>query len=391
MCLGRARGELLWKRTLQPGWIERGAHLSNPATSTPATDGATVYVYFGSFGLAAYDFEGNERWVKSIPPPVTQHGPGTSPVVADGRLFLVCDQDTESFLECFDAKSGVSLWKTKRPGFKRGFSTPLLYPAEFPEQVILPGSLRMTSYDVRDGKERWSVGGLPNEMVASAIAGDGLIFVAGWAAGSGVRAMPGFDDLLRSDADHNGTLTRAELPSGPGKQHFVYLDANKDGQLTREEYEQTAGLFDKSQNAAMAIQPDGSGEVSETRVCWKFTRGLPNCPTPIYFEKRLFFVRNGGLATCLDALTGKPFYQEERLGALGDYYASPVAADGKICVISQSGVSTVIQAGETLEVLARNELKESVIATPAIADNKIFVRTTTQMYAFGEQQKLQER
>jgi hypothetical protein len=208
--------------------------------------------------------------------------------------------------------------------------------------------------------------------------------MAGWTHGSGVSRMPDFDKLLAlGDANHDGKLTRNEAPAGPAKQHHHYIDSDKDGLLTREEYAVIARIFDESKNIALAVRPDGRGDVTDTHVVWKVTRGLPYVPSPLYYEGRVYLVKNGGLASCLDARTGKFLYQEERLGALGDYYSSPVAAAGKICVASQPGVVVVYRAGDTLEVLARNALDELVIATPAIADGRLYVRTRSHLYAFG--------
>lgn len=382
--LNRFTGRQLWLRELESGAIERSARLSDPATATPTTDGNSLCVYFGSFGLICYDLNGNERWRKPLPIPVTQHGAGTSPVLSGGRIFLACDQDTRSFLLCVDVSSGEIIWKAERPEFKRGFATPLLYPASAPDQVILPGSLKVISYNFSDGSERWSASGLPNEIVASPVSGDGLIFAGGWTHGSGVKSMPAFQSLLSSDTNRDGNLTRVEVPAGPVKQHFVYLDSNKDGFLTKPEYESAATLFDRAENVLVAVRPNGTGDVSNTHVLWRQTRGLPYCPTPLYYDGRVYLVKNGGLATCIEARTGKVLYQEERLGALGDYYSSPVAADGKICVISQTGTAVVFKAGEVLQVLSRNPLAEPVIATPAIVDNKIFIRGNAHLFAFGE-------
>lgn len=382
-CFDRRTGRFLWQRSLPPGPIERGAQLSHPATATPVTDGTRVCVYFGSFGLAAYDHDGQELWRKPLPIPVTQHGAGTSPVLAGHRLILNGDQDTDSHLLAVDARNGETLWKTERVGFRRGFATPLPWPPANPDQIILPGTLRLVSYNLHDGTERWSVRGLPNEMVSSAVGGSGLIYVAGWTYGSGVSRMPDFDRLLeQGDKDSDGRLTRAEAPGGPARQHFVYIDANKDGRITREEYQAIARIFDASKNIAMGVRPDGHGDVTETHVAWQVTRGLPYVPSPLFYEGRLYLVKNGGLASCLEAATGRFLYQEERLGALGDYYSSPVAAAGKICVASQSGVVVVYRAGDTLEVLARNALEEPIVATPAIVDGILYVRTRSQLYAF---------
>jgi outer membrane protein assembly factor BamB len=384
-CLSRSNGGLLWQRQCEPGEIERGARLSDPATATPATDGVHVFVYFGSLGLLAFDFSGNEIWRKPLPVPVTQHGPGTSPVLAGDLLLLSCDQDVGSHLLAVKKADGSTIWKAERPGFRRGFSTPLPWPPDRPEQVILPGTMRLVSYNLTDGTERWSASGLPNEMVASPTAGDGLIFVAGWTFGSGVSRMPEFEKLLaEGDASHDGRLTREEAPAGPARQHFPYIDADKDGAITREEYAAIARIFDESKNVAMAVRPDGRGDVTATHVVWQATRGLPYVPSPLYYDGRLHLVRNGGMASCLDAKTGEYFYRDERLGPFGDYYASPVAAAGKICAASQPGVIVIYRAGPKLEVLAQNDLKEQILATPAIADGKLYVRTLSALYAFGE-------
>ena len=384
LCLDRADGTVLWRRMLPPGTIERGAQLGNPSTGTPATDGKTVFVYFGSFGLAAFDFQGVEKWRKPLPIPVTQHGAGTSPVLAGDRLLLNCDQDVDSFLLAVDKRSGETLWRTERTNFRRGFSTPLPYPVEAPREVIVSGTLRLIAYDLSTGKENWSVTGLANEMVTSPISGSGFIFVAGWTPGSGVSRMPDFGTLLtQADANHDDRLTRNEAPSGPARQHFVYIDANKDGFITRAEYEVIASIFDQSHNVALAVRPGGTGDVTETHVVWKHLRGLPYCSSPLFYDNKIFLVKNGGLATCLDAKTGALLYGEERIGALGDYYSSPVAAGGKLCVISHPGVAAIIRAGEKLEVLARNPLGEQVVATPAIADGTLYVRTKEHLFAFG--------
>ena len=175
-----------------------------------------------------------------------------------------------------DAQTGETIWKLDRPEYRRGFATPLLWPRERPEFIILASTLRLAAHRLCDGAEQWRVRGLPNEIVATPVAGDGLIFAGGWTHGSGVSKLPPFSALLeRGDQNHDGQLTRDEAPSGPAKQHFLYVDANKDGWITQAEWESIANIFDRSENALLAVRPDGCGEVTASHVVWKQKRGLP--------------------------------------------------------------------------------------------------------------------
>jgi outer membrane protein assembly factor BamB len=381
--MDRQSGERLWRATAEPGAMESGSRLSHPATATPATDSERLVAYFAPFGLLALDAEGRELWRHPMPTPVTQHGASSSPVIAGELVLQLCDQDVDSYLLAVDKHSGKARWKVSREGFRRGFSTPLPWPRLSPTHLIVAGTLRLVAYDLGNGTETWSVRGLPNEMVASPIAADDRIYVAGWTFGSGVARMPDWPSLVElGDANHDGRLVRDEAPNGPARQHFAYIDADKDGSLTQSEYESLAIIFNEAKNVAMSIRPGGRGDVTATHVEWRQERGLPYVPSPLLYDGRLYLVKNGGLMSCLDATTGAFRFQEERLGALGDYYASPVAADGKIITVSQAGMATVLRAGDTLEVLSRNPLGEPVLATPAISGHTLFIRTQTKLHAF---------
>ncbi len=386
LCLDRQTGAPRWQRALPADTAGKHAALHNPAAPTPVTDGDRVWVYFGAFGAACYDFAGRELWRRPLPTPITQHGVGSSPVLTDDLVILARDQDTGSELLALRQADGSVAWRQPREEFRRGFGTPLVFDWAGETHILLPGTLRAVAYAARDGAERWSVSGLPNELCTSPATGNGLLFVAGWPPGSGVPRVAPWDSFIASaDADGDGRLTREEAPPGPARQHFHYMDANRDDQLDRTEYETIASIFNRSENALLAVRPGGNGDVTASHVAWKQTRGLPYVPSPLWHRDRLYLVRNGGIASCFNATNGVPVYQEERLGALGDYYASPVAANGKVCAISQPGTAVVWRAGDTLEVLARNPLSEPVMATPAISRGTLFVRSRDHLWAFAEQ------
>ncbi len=383
LCFDRATGKELWRRTAKPTKVERGARSSHPATSTPCTDGATLFVYFGSFGALAYDFDGRELWRTPLPVPVTQHGASSSPVLAGDFVILQRDADVDAHLLALKKRDGSVGWRVERPDVRRSFSTPLVSPID--RQIIVPGTLRVTAYEAASGRETWTVRGVPNEMCSSPVFGDGLVFVAGWTPGSGVSVLPAFDALLElGDANKDGKLSQAEAPNGPAKQHFVYNDANKDGFITRDEWQAISEIFSKSENAALAIRPGGKGDVTATHVAWRQTRGLPYVPTPLFHRGRLYLIRNGGLLSCFNTTNGTALFQEERIGAIGDYYASPVAAGERLCVFSQPGVATILAAGDEMKVLSRNTLGEATLATPALVEDTLYVRSSNTLWAFRE-------
>ena len=134
----------------------------------------------------------------------------------------------------------------------------------------------------------------------------------------------------------------------------------------------------------MAVRPGGKGELSASQVAWKQTRGLPYVPSPLHYRGHIYLVKDGGMASCYDAKTGQPAYQQERLNAIGNYYASPVAADGRVIVASLDGKLTVFAAGgDAPKILHQVDFKERIATTPALVGKQLYLRTPTALYAFG--------
>jgi len=388
LCVDRRDGTIRWRQRAPAEKIEPNHALGSPAASTPATDGQRVYVYFGSFGLLAYDLDGKEQWRKPLIPPVVEFGAGTSPILANDRLILVCDQDLGSYLQAIDTRTGKTLWKTERPEFRRSFATPFVWRHDGEEELVVPGSIWLKSYNLKDGSERWTYSGTSRVACSSPTASDSLLFSASWNIGGdeGARIkMPPFDESAREyDKNKDGKFTVDELPNGPVRERFSQMDVNKDGVVTPEEWQDMAEMFARAGNAVLAIRPGGHGDITKTHLAWKTTRSLPYVSSPLYYGGRLYTVKNGGLLSCYDARSGKPMYQDERVDASGDYYASMVAAGGKIYVASQNGLVLALEAGDILTVLARNDLGERITATPAIVDGKLYLRTAGRFYAFGK-------
>ncbi|HUR47198.1 MAG TPA: PQQ-binding-like beta-propeller repeat protein, partial [Candidatus Saccharimonadales bacterium] len=155
--------------------------------------------------------------------------------------------------------------------------------------------------------------------------------------------------------------------------------------ITTEDVEGMKAMTSKGQNVLVAVRPGGKGELDEKSIAWKETRGLPYVPSPLYYRGHVYIVKDGGMVSCFEARSGHAAYQQERLNALGSYHASPVAADGRVIVASLDGKVTVFAAGgETPKVLHRADFRERIVATPALVERQIYVRTPTSLYAFGE-------
>lgn len=387
LAFDRADGQLLWKRSLPVEKLEPTHRLGSPAAPTPVADGERVYCYFGSMGLVAFDYSGKELWRRPLPPPVVEFGTSSSPMLAGGRLVIVCDQDEGSYLLAVDPKTGETVWRVDRSELRRGYSTPFVWSHDGDEELIVSGSVWLKSYSAKDGAERWTYTGTSRVANSSPAAGDGLLYVASWNLGgdAGSRLTmpdwPGF--AADNDANHDGVISEKEVPEGLIRQRFSQIDFNKDGKATREEWEAMAMIFSKARNAVIAIRPGGHGEISGTHLAWDSTRSLPYVSSPLFHRGRLFTMKNGGLASAYEARTGRVLFQDERVGVGGDYYSSAVACGERVFVGSQSGTVVVLRASDRLEVLGRNDLGEEIMATPAIADGRIYIRTATQLFAFG--------
>jgi outer membrane protein assembly factor BamB len=388
LCLDRTTGRELWRRDAGAEKIEAFmAGQGSPAASTPATDGERVIVYFGSCGLIAYDFAGTELWRHALPCAETNNdfGSGTSPILEEGVAFLVRDLKTSSAILALDAATGRVVWKTERATMATGYSTPAIWEHDGMKELIAPGSLAMKAYDPKTGAERWLVRDLPAVNCASPAFGDGLLYFAGWAPAGEDMPMPTFDQLLGADPDKDGRYSAAEAQSGPMKDFFASNDTDKDGFITRTEWDALVGFLKRGKNRLIAVQPGGSGDITATHVTWEKSKGLPYVPSPLFYRGALFMVKDGGLASSFAAASGAPHYEQHRLGLAGSFYASPVAADGRIYLVNLDGKAATLAAGPKPEILWQSDFKERIAATPAIVDNTLYVRTETKMFAFKKQ------
>jgi outer membrane protein assembly factor BamB len=326
-CLNTADGKVVWSRSVPAARAPTNAR-NSLASSTPATDGERVYVVFWDgkeVGLYAYNFQGDFLWKHGLGGFKSQHGAGASPMVFEDKVILANDQDGASVLVCLDGKTGKTVWEAPRKPFRACYSTPLVLekPGEAPE-LIVTSTAGVTGYNPRTGGVNWhwtwAFDKKPLRTVSSSVYADGVLF-----ANSG---------------------------DGDGSRH------------------------------AAAVQLDGHGPDTRTRLLWEEKRTLPYVPGMLVRGEYLYWVNDLGFAGCTVARTGKTVFYE-RLAA-GSVTASPVLIDGKVYAVDESGTVHVFAAEPHFKLLARNKLGERVIASPAVADGRLYVRGQTHLFCIGE-------
>lgn len=380
-------GALRWARAVKPERIEEH-HRSDgsPAASTPVTDGKHVASYFGSFGLICHDFEGREIWRRPLPVAESggKFGTGTSPILIGHRLVVNRDQYQGSSLLCVDVATGRTLWDAPRPEATGSFGCPVHWKNAGVDEVVLAGSTQMKGYDLATGAERWVITGLTGAICTTPVIGGDRLFFAAWSPGQADSPrQPWLEFLRRNDKNGDGVVHLEELDEAR-RDYTRGLDRNRDGKFTAEDWEILKKGDARAENLLIAVKPGGRGDITETHVAWKYRRALPYVASPLHYDGRLYFVRDGGQLSCLDPETGEPHYAQERLGPTGNYYASPVAADGRLYIASLPGKLIVVRAGGTKpEVLHQADFGTRILATPALVGDRLYLRTTTHLFAFG--------
>lgn len=378
----RADGKELWRADAKAAKLEPFHPTEgSPAASTPASDGKTVVSYFGSCGLIAYDLKGKELWRFELPVAVTNNefGTGTSPILADGLVLLARDLSKDSAVYAIDLATGSQKWKAKRPKARTAYGTPVVRESNGKKELVVGGNTNLTSYDLKTGARLWVVDRVSAVACNTPVMyGDTLVYAA-WGPGGSDFKMPTFDEMLKAAGDEKvGHITKEGAKKTPFANFFDNNDPNKDGKITREEWDTNMKALSGGENRAVALKPNTKGEVA-----WAYTKNLPYVPSPIAYRDKLYLLKDGPLMTCLDAKTGKPVYEAERVKAGARYYASPVAANGHIYIAALDGTVAVVVAGDDEPTVVHSvKLAEVVRATPAIAHNTLYIRSDKFLYAF---------
>ena len=323
IALDAGTGAMLWQRTVYEGRMYDDRHRKGSyAAPTPVTDGKRVFAFFGGEGLYACNLDGKIVWSQSL-----GHlgslgmGPGSSPILAGGNIVVQCDQETGegSFIAGFDAASGKERWRTARKA-SASWATPLVAKIGGRDAVIASGNEQIAAYDARTGAEILSLPGLENNAIPSPVSGQGLAFLA----------------------------------AGYPKKHTL----------------------------ALRLQAPAHTDATN-RIAWTYDKGAAYVPSPIYYEGSLYLMTDSGMLTCLDATSGKPRYEGERVPFPSKFTASPLALRGHLLLTSETGDTFVVKAGPKHEVVATNRVGEPVFASLAVAGDKIFLRGATNLFCIA--------
>ena len=316
-------GKIVWEREVHRGVPQTARHLKNTyASETPATDGERVYAYFGNLGLYSFDMNGKLVWSRPFGPYKTRFGWGTasSPVLHKGRVYIVNDNDEQSFLMAIDAKTGQTIWRADRDEGSN-WATPFVWENEKRTEIVTSGTRKVRSYDL-DGKLLWELRGMSSIVIPTPFAAGGLLYM-------------------------------------------------------------TSGYVGDQNRPAFAIRPGGKGDITSNSeyIAWTLPQAGPYNPSPLVYGGYYYTLLDRGFLTCHDARTGKEVYGKQRIDpAAGAFTASPWAYNGKLFLLSEDGDTYVVQAGPEYKLLGKNSLGEMSMATPAITRGSLIVRTASKLY-----------
>jgi outer membrane protein assembly factor BamB len=335
-CVDKTSGTLVWERTAFAGPPKTKRHpKASQANSTPVTDGQHIVASFGSVGLlVAWDMNGKELWrvdsgvVDSgwFLDPTYQWGHGSSPVLYRNMVILQADMQKGSYLAAWDLASGKQVWKTVRTGEISTWGTPTIVRTAAGRDELVTNGTKIRSYDPATGMILWTLGPNSEITIATPVSGHGLVFVTG-----------GYPPVRPIYAVRPGAAGDISLPEGKESTEAIRW-SNKDGTYI---------------------------------------------PTPLVYGDYLYTCNNNGVVTAYDAETGRSAFRG-RVGAGGAFSASPIAADGRLYISSEDGEVFVVSAGPDLKQIASNDMHEVIMATPAISDGLIIIRTLGHLYGIGE-------
>lgn len=342
-CLDFDTGKVLWEKEIHRAVPTIGIHLKNTyASETPVTDGERVYFYFGNQGVYCYDLDGNEIWTKEMDKVAMRFGWGSaaSPVIHKDRLYIVNDNNDQSYLMALDKHTGEQIWKVDREEGSN-WATPYVWENEVRTEIVTPGTDKLRSYDL-DGNLVWELTGMTSITIGTPYSVHGLLYVSSGYVNDRYRPLY----AIRPGA--SGDITLPE------------------------------------------------GETSNEFIAWSQPQGGPYNPTTLAYGDYIYVLFDRGFFQAFDAKTGKEIYGRQRIrvdsvGTYGGFTSSPWAYDNKIFCMNEDGDTFVIQAGPEFKILGINSLEDMGMSTPALVRDSLIIRTGSKVFRIRDESKAGKR
>jgi outer membrane protein assembly factor BamB len=264
----------------------------------------------------------------------------------------------------------------------------MIWTKEGRKQLLVAGALELAGYDPANGEKLWWVNGLARIVIPAPLPVGDTIFMASWAPGGDSGAKVTLESwqsaLEKWDKNSDGKLARDEIANPAVMDRYNRMDLDQDGALNQAEWERQAAVFRRAENAVLAIKPTGRGELTEKAVLWKYLRGVPYVPSPLVRNGILWMVKDGGIVTRLETASGR-LLSDERLPGGGNYYASPVAGDGKVYFASEAGVVSVVADAPDWKVISSHKFDGKIYGTPVLDGKSIIIRTEDSLYCYEKE------
>jgi outer membrane protein assembly factor BamB len=399
-------GQKLWQRDWETGPLPE-IHLTNSqASTTPAADAQRVYFYFSSLGLLTVDAStGEDVWKYELPVPffVFKWGPGMSPILYKDLVVFCQDDDLNPAVYALDKTTGKLRWKDARTDMTVNYSHPVICSVDGRDDIVIAGTGMLIGYDPATGARRWFAKVLLRNIKTTPVCDRGVIYISVQSGGianqwlaSVDRAATGNNDNKIDEAEIQAFVGKQQIPAAFLEKTFGRGDANQDGFLEGAELDTAflspgnfagADFNSLGENAAeqyiLAVRGGGAGDITGSHLIWKHkTKYTDHIVSPLVFEGRMLLLKAGGISTVFETERGESLRGAKRIGS-GEYFASPIYGDGKIYFAGANGKVLVVKNGPEYAELARNDLGESILATPAIAEGRLIVRTRTQLICFA--------
>lgn len=398
-------GKPLWRRDWATGKLSEIHKSNSHASTTPAADADRVYFYFSTLGMLAVDARtGADVWQQKLPVPffVFKWGPGMSPVLHDNLVLFCQDDDLSPAMYAFDTATGHRVWTDDRLDMAVNYSHPVVCTSDGRTDIVVAGTGLLIGYDPKTGERRWRSKNLLRNIKTTPVCQDGVLYVSLSSYPIAYQWLASVDQVETGNKD--GKVTKAEMQAYVGavpipeaffKKTFDRGDVNKDGFLEGAEIDLAflhpdnfAGGRSGAEEAEefiLAVRGGGQGDVTKSHLLWKHpTKHTDHVVSPLVVDGRMLLIKGGGIRTVFDTKQGELLSGAKRIENTGSYLASPVYGDGKIYAAGENGVVVVLKNSPQFEVLTTNDMQDPIVATPAIAEGGVFIRTRKKLVCVAE-------